>query len=82
MVSLVTNPSQIKTVQTRGKKISNTASATKIYYYCYQYKFSVTNSTIKPRPFITLPKYITQENHCGSEKRERKQKQKSWKTSL
>ena len=53
--------------------------------YCYTTTFTTaavnTNvqlqiQSVKSRPFITLPKYIPQENQCGSEQRKRKQAEK------
>ena len=49
--------------------------------YCYYYYLYLPVNTnvqlqvqsVKSRPFITLPKYIPQENQCGSEQRKRKQ---------
>ena len=63
--SLVIISSQIKTA--RGKKVASTAiTAT--------FTTTVANTNVQPqfqsvklRPFITLPKYIPQENQRGSE---------------
>ena len=69
--------SQIKTVQTRGKKfVGGTAIATTVLLlllllFSIQ-MFNCQVQVIKLKIFITLPKYIPQENKCGSEQRGKK----------
>ena len=82
----MTIPSQIKNVQTRGKKVASTTITTTTITTTSTTTVVNTNvqtqvQLVKSRNFFTLPKYISQENQRGSEQRKRKQteaeKQKS-----
>ena len=68
--------SQIKIVQTTGKRVSNTAITTTFTATVVNRNVQLHVQSVKSRPFVTLPKYITQENQRVSEQTERKQKQK------
>ena len=73
--------SQIKNVQTRGKKVASTAITTTSTTTVVNTNVQTQVQLVKSRKFFTLPKYISQENQRGSEQRKRKQteaeKQKS-----
>ena len=64
----------------RGKKVASTAITTTSTITVINSNLQAQVQSVKSRPFITLAKYIPLENQCGS-KQEKKQKQKSWKTS-
>ena len=74
MASLVTISSQIKTA--RGKKVVSTAIAPTFTTTVVNTNVQQQFQSVKSTPFITLPKYIPQENQCGSEQRKRKQAEK------
>ena len=66
------NPSQTKTVQTRGKKVASpaitTTSATTVVITNVQLQVQLVTST----PFIALPKYIPQETSVAVTREEKK----------
>ena len=60
----------------RGKKVASTAITTMFSTTVVNTNVQPQFQSVKSRPFITLQKYIPQENQCGSEQRKRKQAEK------
>ena len=60
----------------RGKKVAITAITTFFTTTVINANVQTQFQSVKSRPFITLPKYIPQENQCGSEQRKEKQAEK------
>ena len=70
----MTIASQIKTA--RGKKVASTAVATTFTTTVVNTNVQPQFQSVKLRPFITLQKYISEENQCGRVQRKRKQAEK------
>ena len=60
----------------KGKKVASPAVTTTFTTTIVNTDVQPQLQSVKSRPFITLPKYISQENQCGSEQRKRKQAEK------
>ena len=59
-----------------GKKVASTAITTTFTTTVVNTNVQLQFQSVKSRPFITLQKYIPQENQCGSEQRKRQQAEK------
>ena len=66
----------------RGKKVASTAITTTFTTTVVNINVQPQFQSVKSRPFITLPKYIPQENRCAALSRGKVNKQKSRSTSL
>ena len=60
----------------KGKKVASPAITTTFTATVVNTNVQLQLQSVKSIPFITLPKYLSQENQCGSEQRKRKQAKK------